>query len=555
MEKISKKLIIMLTCFVLVIGVMAVSALAADVVLDGKCGENATWMLTDDGTLSISGEGEMYDYDMEKSPWYTSRLAVCKIVIEDGITKIGVGAFEGCISLVDVTIPATVEWIGEEAFLNCSSLKEITIPAAVFIIGDRAFNGCTSMTAFHVDDECQNYSSDEKGFLFNKQKNRLVKVPATVSGVFYAPDKTSLAPGAFDSCYLITSVVFPEHVYFIDIGVFENCTGITEIILPENMEEIGDFAFSGCTSLKSINIPENVATIGLNPFRGCTSLEGIWVDKDNENYSNDENGVLYNKSKTELKSVPCTMTGTFNIARKVEVVDEHAFQGCVKLEGVSVDKNNSYFSVDENGVLYNKSKTTMLFAPNTLSGSYTVNESVTTIGGGAFSNCTEITEMILPEGLKNINSNAFENCTGLKNITIPANVSQMLPDIFKGCTKLTKIRFEGNMPSGMSNNFLRGVTAKVYYPADNSTWDHTAMKYFGGDVTWLAYPGKKGDVNEDTNITNSDLVMIARYIVGLYDAESEEAEIIADLGDVDGDGKVTNTDLVQLARIIVGIVE
>ena len=86
------------------------------------------------------------------------------------------------------------------------------------------------------------------------------------------------------------------------------------------------------------------------------------------------------------------------------------------------------------------------------------------------------------------------------------------------------------------------------------TWTEEVIQSYGGEITWVAYVFS-GDVNLDADVTNADLVMIARYIVGLYDAESEEAEIIADLGDVDGDGKVTNSDLVTVARIIVGIVE
>ena len=99
--------------------------------------------LSDDGTLTISGTGDMPSYVVEDDvPWYNYQGNIEKVVIKDGVTSIGKNAFSYCLSLTSITIPNSVTSIGERAFENCSSLTSLTIPNSVTSIGDCAFDGC-----------------------------------------------------------------------------------------------------------------------------------------------------------------------------------------------------------------------------------------------------------------------------------------------------------------------------------------------------------------------------------------------------------------------------
>ena len=112
--------------------------LSANAKSSGTCGPDLKWRLTDDGVLTISGEGEMDDYRF--SPWHDS--GVKRIIIGNRVTSIGNSAFSGCSSLTSVTIPNSVTTIGQAAFNECSLLTSVTIPNSVTTISDKTFFGC-----------------------------------------------------------------------------------------------------------------------------------------------------------------------------------------------------------------------------------------------------------------------------------------------------------------------------------------------------------------------------------------------------------------------------
>jgi len=122
--------------------------LSANAEKSGSCGPNLKWHLTDDGVLTISGKGEMYDYSSSYKPW--SYNALTKVIIGNGVTTIGKNAFYGCSSLTSVTIPNSVTTIGEAAFRYCSHLTSVTIPNSVTTIGGWAFSGCSSLTSVNI---------------------------------------------------------------------------------------------------------------------------------------------------------------------------------------------------------------------------------------------------------------------------------------------------------------------------------------------------------------------------------------------------------------------
>ena len=177
--------------------------------------DNLTWTLTADGTLTISGEGAMKDYnsDDNPSPVYNNS-DVKKIVIEDGVTSIGDYAFRGCSSLTSITLPDSVTSIGDSAFKNCSSLTSITIPDSVTSIGDWTFYKCSSLTS--------------------------ITIPNSV---------TSIGDSAFYNCRSLTSITIPDRVTSIESSAFYNCSSLTSITIPKSVTSIGSGVFNNCNNL------------------------------------------------------------------------------------------------------------------------------------------------------------------------------------------------------------------------------------------------------------------------------------------------------------------
>ncbi|MBE6949051.1 MAG: leucine-rich repeat domain-containing protein [Ruminococcaceae bacterium] len=134
------KVITILICIVVIFGVLPVTVKADSILAGGRCGENLTWTLNSSYVLIISGEGEMYDFDLTMTEW-----DVHYVLIEDGVTSIGSKAFVGRDDLMMVIIPDSVTKIGDYAFYGCESLTSIEIPHSVKYIGDYAFENCENL--------------------------------------------------------------------------------------------------------------------------------------------------------------------------------------------------------------------------------------------------------------------------------------------------------------------------------------------------------------------------------------------------------------------------
>lgn len=156
------------------------NAIAASAASSGNCGDsgsNVTWLLDDNGTLTISGSGKIEDYRSDiDQPWYSNRSDITSVVIEPGVTSIGSLAFYECSNLTSITIPSGLTSIGEQAFGNCTGLTSITIPSSVTSIGVNVFYNCTGLTDITVDSNNSSFCS-ESGVLFNKDKTTLIYYP------------------------------------------------------------------------------------------------------------------------------------------------------------------------------------------------------------------------------------------------------------------------------------------------------------------------------------------------------------------------------------------
>ena len=213
--------------------------------ISGSCGKNLTWTLDDEGTLTISGTGDMDNYSFKiHSPWYDKHNSIKSVFIENGVTSIGAWALNLCVMLESITLPDSVTYIGNNAFRFCRSLTSITLPDSVNSIGTGVFSCCGSL--------------------------KIITIPNSI---------TQIGAGAFWSCKSLTSITFPDSVTRIRYDTFSHCSSLKKIIIPDSITYIGRNAFSCCSLLTSITIPEGVTVIRVLAFSECTSLTSVTIPK------------------------------------------------------------------------------------------------------------------------------------------------------------------------------------------------------------------------------------------------------------------------------------
>ena len=362
-----KRILSMMLALSMMVSFMPIIASAAT---SGTCGDNLTWKL-DNGTLTISGTGEMKNYSgnlNQSAPWHSNIKSIKSVVIEKGVTNIGDYAFSWCNSLTSITIPNSVISIGRDAFDNCSSLTSITIPNSITSIGYGAFEACSGLTSVTIPNSLTSISDS----VFSRCDSLTsITIPSSV---------TSIGTGTFNFCSSLTSIIIPNSITSIGQAVFSNCSSLTNITILNSVTRIEPYAFSNCSSLTNITIPNSVTFIGEDAFNNCSSLENIKVDDKNKYYSS-IGGNLYNSDKTKLIQYAIGKNDkTFNIPIGVTSIGKDAFSNCSSLTSITI--------------------------PN----------SVTSIGFGTFENCSNLTSITIPNSMTSIGYKAFKDCSSLKDV-------------------------------------------------------------------------------------------------------------------------------------------
>ena len=319
--------------------------------------ENLKWHY-ENHVLTISGEGIIDDYDIVQNsgeitaPWGQYAHEIETVIIEEGITSIGMNAFRRCENLTSVQMPDTLTKIRTGAFSGDEKLEKIVIPDSVTVIEYDAFNWCFNLKDITLSknlvevDTSAFYSTAWYNELFreyidNSENNTNILMIGgdilfkgiNISGDIVIPDGVRvIAQGAFNGCEEMTSVTIPDSVKHIQENAFSGCGNLKSITIPEGITEIRSMTFQGCGSLEEVNFPDSIISIGNDVFAGCQSLTEMTIPENVKTI-----GIWTFRSCKNLKSV--------TYPASVEEIGKWQFEYAESIEDVTI--LNPHCRIDE----------------------------------------------------------------------------------------------------------------------------------------------------------------------------------------------------------------
>ena len=451
--------VVMLLCLFVVLGA---GAEEKSIVAQGSCGaqgDNLTWTLDGEGTLTISGEGEMRNYyyvTSETTPWRSYFSDIKCLVVEEGVTSIGERALANCSLLTSAVLPEGVTSIGSDAFWDCRRLMSVNIPTSVTSIGWSAFSGCSALTSVSIPEGVTNIGKSAFSGC------------SALTNVSISKGVPIISENMFWGCESLTNVNIPEGVISIGMSAFSGCNALTNVSIPASVMSIGDYAFYDCIALTSMSIPKGVTSIGDAVFRGCNSLTNVSIPA---SVTSIGDYAFYDCIALTSMSIPegvtrighatfdgCSALASVNIPKGVTSIEYDAFYGCSVLTSVTLPENitridsSSFMSTTRCYVRFETdtakalSKSGHNFWVSDLA--YRYEYSGDSLMGLSVTDCdAQITAVVIPEGVTSIGSDAFSGCSALTNISIPTSVTSIGNRAFRGCSTLTNISIPANVTS------------------------------------------------------------------------------------------------------------
>ena len=457
----AKRFFGLLLALCLLAGLLTLPAAAAEEVASGFCGpdeapEALTWTLDSEGTLTITGEGDM-TYDR---PWGNYIGQIKALNLGEGLTSIGEYAFDDCTELTEVTIPEGVLTVNDGAFENCTGLKTVRLPDCLVELGSQAFSDCVSLKSIAIGPCVEAVSSDcfngatalESITVAAENENYRV-----MDGVLYTMDGKQLV--CCPAARAMGAYAVPEGTEIILDTAFQFCSGLTAVSFPSSLKTIGGWTFRQ-TSLRTVTIPAGVTTIGTAAFAAIPTLTEIRLEAGNPKFTVSD-GCLYNVERTKLIQYPAGKSGSsFAVPAGVTELDVQTFFGCVNLESVTLPAGLRSFG-------------TYAFADAPRLKSVTFPDSIETIGAQAFRNTPLLTneanwkdgflyvgpaliavdkeqvgsELTVKAGTRAVANRAFEHCEELTKVTLPAGLRAIPEYCFQYCSALTDV----NIPSSVTS--------------------------------------------------------------------------------------------------------
>lgn len=474
----------------------------------GTCGENLTWVLDDEGTLTISGTGDMEEYGWIGTPWKYDNFN--KVIIENGVTSISNYAFQYCLDLTSVTIPDSVTSIGINAFKGTPWLEKKCTENALVIVNGILIDGSTCSGNVVVPDGVTSIS----GYAFEYCED--------LTSIIIPESVIDIGACTFSSCSNLTSITIPDSVKNVGYDAFfetawlkvkqaENplvivnkilidgstCSG--NVVIPDGVTNINDFAFQYCEGLTSVTIPNSVTKIGDSAFRGCTSLTEITIPDS------------------------VTKIGNMSFSETAWLKAKQAENPLVVINGILIDGT-------------------------TCSGNVVIPNNVKTIGNSAFNGCSDLTEITISENVKSIGSDAFNGCSNLTKITIPKNVTKIEDYAIFNCgvKEITIL----NPKCDIYHSPFTLTQADTIYGYEGSTVQKYAERFNCNFVSLGKAPEStdetpNGDANGDGTVNVADAIVLQKWLLGSGNLTNWENV------DLCKDGRIDVFDMIEMRKLII----
>ena len=470
-------------------------------VVDLNLGSN---VFNDAGTIE-NGISVVFGDSVEYIPAYlfnaydiiydTHAPKITSVTFGNSVTSIGENAFGGCAEIKDISIPDNVTSMGMNAFRDCSGLESITIGNSVSSIGSSAFYGCTSLESVSLGNGVKSIGTYAFEGCFSLTS---IIIPNSVTSIGY---------GVFKDCTGLTEITIPPSVTSIGSNAFYGCTGLEQLTFNAvNCPDISKYSdwLDGCTSLTDVVIGNNVTRIPDYLLYNCSNISNVTIY--NSTSSIGENSIPYS-----IKIIGYSSSTAENYARShgntfeailhehhIDTDNDGVCDTCAAvLRGIcgdnltwEYDDSTCTLTISGTGEMYaydygwrqyddNGEDRWVTTAPwkwhcNTIKNvviatgvtnigssaftgcgftSVTISGSVTSIGYGAFKDCTGLTSITIPYGVTSIGGGAFEDCTGLEEITIPDSVTNIHSLAFFCCKKLAKLYYTGTVADWCNMDF------------------------------------------------------------------------------------------------------
>lgn len=503
----------------------------------GKCFENKVWGVLDDVVVKaywqplLSFTKVSGGYSVVRNKSVSSSLYV-NITIPE--------TYRGA----DDAAPLPVVIVDGSAFSSCTKLENIRIPNSVTIIETTAFSGCTSLknveiyaVAGVVDPV---YSSVGGSVIYKNPRTSAVDlfyVPqgmtGDANGAYVIPDGVTNLPNKVFNKNIFAEVVISKGVLSIEESAFYDCKKLKKVTCATG--GTGELVFRGdtfksCSALEEITLPARISEFNPDFFASCSSLQKINLEEGASNTYSSEDGLLFNKNKTELVYCPQGRAGRYEFASTVVSVADKAFYKCKNLEEV------------------------------------VFNGWMQSIGDSAFEGCSSIVKITFKGAANNeavslrIGEGAFRSCTMLTEVLFEANsrVTDLGAQAFKGCVRLTQISFPASLTVIGANAFESTKLASVIFAENGNLTEIGASAFTTLPLAVLKFPASLQTIGESAFYQNQSLTSVefaadgADLTIGDYAFQKcEKLESIAISKNVVGIGEGVFLDCKKLAEVTV----
>lgn len=441
---------------------------------------------------------DSYNGDMLlNSTIYTNGVPFTDVTVSEGTEVIG-SAYAGYGGLESITIPASVTEISSGAFKGCKNLKEVIfLGNGLLTIGDNAFYGCTSLTDINIPTsvteigaaafesvpietlELENLKTLGSSAFYGSSL-KTARLPALTSMGSYAfaycseldtvelnTLLTAISSSAFYMCTSLESFEVPASVTVIDSYAFTGCESLLNIEISNGLETLGSGAFSGCAGLESVDLPATVTSIGSNAFSGCSAIKSLTLPTMSTTLA-----ALFNNSvPTELTEVGVlngaipqnafkdisTIT-KLTLGSGITTVGSGAFSGCSGITEIHVKNIADWLKIDFSNVnaspFYSSYNSAFIYVNGEKATSVTVPEEVTAIKNYTFYNYRGLAELNMHNSVASIGMQALQN-SGIERLHLPDSVTSIGTQAFSYCMSLKDV-YIGNGVSKIPTGIFAG---------------------------------------------------------------------------------------------------